>query len=137
MSTKRPKVGTAVIVRKNGKVLLHKRKNMIGFGTWAFPGGHLEYHEDVTDCFIRETAEEAGIEIENIKIGPYVNGIDKKEDTHYVTLFGIADWKSGEAKVMEPDKCERWEWFDWNKLPEPLMLPVTILKKTDFNPFNL
>jgi len=137
MSINRPKVGTAVIVRKEGKVLMHKRKNESGFGTWAFPGGHLEYFENVEDCFVRETREEAGIEIENIQIGPYTNDINKEDDTHYITLFAITDWKSGEPQVMEPDKCERWEWFDWDNLPEPLMLPVILFKKTGLNPFDI
>jgi len=133
----RPKVGTAVIIRKDGKVLMHKRKSKMGFGTWAFPGGHLEFHETVIDCFIRETKEESDVEITNIKIGPYTNDINIKENMHYITLFGVADWKSGEAKVMEPDKCEKWEWFNWNNLPQPLMLTVEILKKTDFDPFDI
>lgn len=32
--------------------------------------------------------------------------------------------KSGEVKVMESDKCEKWEWFDWYKLPQPFFLPI-------------
>ena len=33
----RPKVGVGVIVRKDGKILLGKRRNAHGDGTWSFP----------------------------------------------------------------------------------------------------
>jgi 8-oxo-dGTP diphosphatase len=36
----RPKVGVGVCIVKDNKVLLGKRKNSHGDGTWAFPGGH-------------------------------------------------------------------------------------------------
>ena len=58
MESKCPKVGVGVAVVKDGKVLLGKRKNAHGEGTWSFPGGHLEYKESWEDCAIRETLEE-------------------------------------------------------------------------------
>ncbi len=42
---KRPLVGIAVLVINDNRVLLGKRKNAHGSGTWAFPGGHLEFNE--------------------------------------------------------------------------------------------
>jgi hypothetical protein len=36
----RPLIGVAVIVINDGRILLGKRKNSHGDGTWAFPGGH-------------------------------------------------------------------------------------------------
>jgi 8-oxo-dGTP diphosphatase len=42
---KRPLIGVAVIVMKDDRVLLGKRKNSHGADTWAFPGGHLEFNE--------------------------------------------------------------------------------------------
>lgn len=44
---KRPYIGVAVIVVRDGRVLLGKRKNAHGAGTWQFPGGHLEYGESI------------------------------------------------------------------------------------------
>jgi 8-oxo-dGTP diphosphatase len=43
----RPKVGVGVMVLKNGKVLIGKRKGAHGAGEWAWPGGHLEYMESL------------------------------------------------------------------------------------------
>lgn len=132
----RPKVGVGVIVVKNKKVLLGKRKNAHGEGSWCFPGGHLEFNEAVEDCARREVYEEAGIKIKNIKQAGFTNDIFEKERKHYVTLYVISEYASGEVEIKELDKCERWEWFEWDKLPEPLFLPVQNLLKQGFNPFQ-
>ena len=131
---KRPQIGIAAIVLKKGRVLMHQRKNAHGDGTWSFPGGHLEFGEAWEACAKRETREEAGIEISNVRFGTVTNDIFKREGKHYITIFMLADWKSGEAKVMEPDKCVRWEWVEWNKMPKPRFLPIENLFKTDFRP---
>jgi len=132
----RPKIGVGVIVIKDNKILFQKRKGSHGSGTWCFPGGHLEFNETIEDCAKRETMEEAGITIKNLKMGPFTNDISENEGTHYITLFVIADYDSGEVKAMEPDKCDEWQWCDWNNLPQPLFLPQQNLLKLNFNPFK-
>ena len=133
---KRPCVGVGVVVIKGNKVLLGKRKNAHGEGSWCFPGGHLEFNESVEECAVREVREETGIEIKNLRLGPFTNDVFEKEAKHYVTLFVIAEYASGKAKVMEPEKCEKWAWFEWGSLPEPLFLPIQNLLKQGFNPFE-
>ena len=133
----RPKVGVGVIIIKDNKVLLGKRKGAHGPGTWCFPGGHLELNEEVEDCAQRETQEETGITVKNVRRATaFTNDIHKSEGRHYITLFVISDYASGEAQVKEPEKCERWEWFSWDKLPEPLFLPIQNLMKQGFSPFE-
>ena len=129
----RPKVGVAVIVVKDSKVLLGKRMNSHGSGTWQFPGGHLEFGEPIEDCAKRELFEETGLTIRNIRSGPYTNDIFNTEQKHYITLFVIADYDSGVLTVKEPKKCEKWEWFNWSQLPEPKFLPIQNLIKQKFN----
>lgn len=132
----RPLVGIATVVRRDGKVLLHKRKSKHAYGTWAFAGGHLEKWEYLSDCAMRELREEAGDDL--VVTTPLcwvvTNNFHLDEDKHYVTLFMVGDWVSGEAKIMEPDKCEAWEWFSWDDLPHPLMLGIENLLKCGLNP---
>jgi 8-oxo-dGTP diphosphatase len=133
---KEPKVGVGVIILKDGKVLLGKRKGSHGAGSWSFPGGHVEFNESLEDTSKREVLEETGIQIENLRKGPYTNDMFKEEDKHYITLFIIADYAGGELELKEPEKCDKWDWFNWNEFPAPLFLPVQNLLKLDFNPLK-
>ena len=128
----RPLIGVAVMVIKNGEVLLGKRKNSHGDGTWAFPGGHLEFNESIEECAIREIFEETGIRIKNLRYGPYTNDIFKREGKHYVTLFVLADYDSGAPTVKEPHKCEEWQWHNWPPEVQPHFLPIVNLLKQNF-----
>lgn len=114
----RPKVGVGVMVFKDGKVLLGKRKNSHGAGEYAWPGGHLEYMEGMENCARREVREETGIEIKNLRFLRVMNF--KTAEKHYADLSFIAEWELGEPKVLEPEKCEGWEWYEIDNLPQPL-----------------
>jgi 8-oxo-dGTP diphosphatase len=133
---KRPKVGVGVWIVKDGKILLGKRKNAHGEGSWSAPGGHLEWFESPEECALREVAEEAGIEITNLRSAAFTNDVFKDEGKHYITLAVTADWVSGEPQVLEPDRCERWQWFGWDELPEPRFLPLQNLLKLGFRPIG-
>ena len=118
----KPKVGVGVIVLKGNQVLLGKRLNSHGSGDWAFPGGHLEYAETPEDCARRELMEETALKPLLIRSYNWTNDlIDQK---HYVTLFMVVSSFEGSLTLCEPHKCERWDWFNWDKLPEPLFPPV-------------
>ncbi|MDO8647954.1 MAG: NUDIX hydrolase [Candidatus Diapherotrites archaeon] len=136
-SEKRPKVGVGVLIRNNGKILFGKRKGAHGEGTWAPPGGHLEFGESIEDCALREVVEEAGIKIKPVESKSFTNDFFEKEQKHYITLFMVCDFVSGTPKLLEPEKCEKWEWFSWNELPKPLFLTIQNLKKQGFDPFRL
>ncbi len=135
--TDRPKVGIGVAIIKNGKVLLGKRKNAHGTGSWAFPGGHLEYGESWEDCVKREVMEETGITVKNIRFGTATNDIFLDEQKHYITISMVCDYDAGDVTIMEPDKCETWEWFDWNNLPEQLFIPIQNLLTQGYSPLGV
>ena len=111
------RVGVGVMILKNGKVLLGKRKGSHGAGELAFSGGHLEYMESFEDCARRETLEECGVEIENIRF-QFVSNLQRYKPKHYAHIGLIADWKSGEPKVLEPEECDGWGWYDMNDVPQ-------------------
>jgi len=133
----RPGVGIGVIVVKEGKVLLGKRKNSHGAGCWSFPGGHLEMHEAWNECARREVLEETGLAIDNLKFVAATNDVFPEENKHFITLFILACYHSGILTNMEPEKCSEWDWFSWDNLPKPLFLPIENLLKQSFWPSGL
>ena len=122
------KVGIGVIIiTEAGKILLGKRLNAQGHGTWAPPGGHLEYGESFEECARREALEETGLTVGDLQQVTTINNVDTVVNNHGVTIFMYAQYIGGEPKVMEPEKCESWHWFDINgKLPEPLFQPFQL-----------
>ncbi len=118
MEQEKIKVGIGVLVLKDGKVLLGKRKSAHGDGEYATPGGHLEYMESFIDCAKREVAEETGMKIKNIKF-MYIANLREYAPKHYVHIEVIAEWESGEPQLLEPDKCESWDWYDLKNMPSP------------------
>ena len=136
MENNKPMVGVGVIIRKENKVLLGKRKNSHGDGTWSFPGGHLEFGESIENCGKREVEEETGLIVTKFKKLGFTNDVFSENNKHYITLFLITDWEQGEPELKEPDRCEEWKWVSWDNLPRPLFLPVENLLKENLNPFD-
>lgn len=131
-----PRIGVAVIIIKDNKVLLGKRKSKHGEGDWGFPGGHLENGETWEECARREVKEETDIEIDDISFSTATNDIFEKSGKHYNTIYMISRYKSGEVKIMEKNKCEKWEWYPWESLPKPLFLPIENLLKNGYKPLS-
>lgn len=129
---KNPRVGVGVIVHDGSRVLLGRRIGSHGADTWCFPGGHLEFGESPLQCAERELLEETGLQSNDLSVGPYTNDIFDEEGKHYVTLFVLAAYGGGTARVVEPDKCREWSWFEWPDLPAPLFLPIQNLLKLGF-----
>jgi len=130
-----PRVGVGVMIVRGDKILLGKRRNAHGTGTWCTPGGHLEFMETIEDCARRETIEETGVIIKNIKKPNFTEDFFE-EDKHYITMLVDAEWSSEEPKLLEPDKCAEWCWFTWDNLPTPLFLPLQNQIKQGYNPFS-
>jgi len=122
--TDHPRIGVAALVIRDGKLLLGERIGAHGVGTWASPGGHLEYGESPQECATRELFEETGLEAKGVIASVWTNDLFEHEQKHYVTLFMVVRDFEGELKVMEPEKCLQWQWFAFNELPEALFLPL-------------
>jgi 8-oxo-dGTP diphosphatase len=120
----RPQVGVGVIVRNGDRILLMKRQNSHGDGTWSMPGGHLEYGESPEECAIREVEEEAGVQITAPTFRTITNDIFEHEGKHYVTIWMEGRYVSGEARVNSAREMSEVGWFPWNALPTPHFLPL-------------
>lgn len=114
-----PVTGVGVMILKEREVLLGKRKGAHGEGEYAFPGGKVDHGETFDQCAARETREECGVEITNIRF-QFVANMRSYLPRHFTHIALLADWESGEPQVREPEKCEHWGWYDPAAPPEPL-----------------
>ncbi|KPV75914.1 uncharacterized protein RHOBADRAFT_52926 [Rhodotorula graminis WP1] len=105
------------------------RKGSHGAGAIQLPGGHLEMGESPEACAVREVAEETGLVVreDDVRFLTATNDVFAAERKHYVTLFVACRVDDVKPEVLEPDKCERWEWCSWEHLKELALDPDTNL----------
>lgn len=131
---KRPSIGVGVIIKDGDRVLLMKRQNSHGAGTWSMPGGHLEYGESPEECAMREAEEEVGVSITDLTFRTITNDIFAEEGKHYVTIWIEGTYVAGEARINSPREMSEVGWFSWNALPTPRFLPLEHLLAQGYLP---
>lgn len=135
MNEKIIKVGVGTLIfNSKQQILLGLRKSAHGKNTWCPPGGHLEYGEEIEEAAAREIAEETGLAVNllNLQIAGITNDIFVDSGKHYVTVMMKTSQFSGTPEIKEPDKFEKWQWFELSALPGNLFLPVkNFLQKYD------
>lgn len=110
---KRPVVGVATVARtRDGRVLLVRRADT---GTWALPGGTLEWGEELHKALPREIEEETGAQwVGHGRVTGVYSRPDRDLRFHAVTVVvtsEVAEPVRGpknpleirEAKLFEPD----------------------------------
>jgi len=124
MTDKTVRVGVATIAfNDKGQYLMGRRKNTHGAGTWAVPGGTVEFGETIEECARREMREETGLEYNDIKIVSVATHFFEDKTRHFVAVYCLGRVK-GEPKVLEPEKIDSWQFFDdWNEMPQPIFVP--------------
>jgi ADP-ribose pyrophosphatase YjhB (NUDIX family) len=122
------KVGVGVMIIDNDKILLgHRVPVSVDTGgiyepdCWTLPGGKQEYEETIYEAAIRECKEETNLDISELSV--FTASDSFQPDRHYVTINFITNTYSGELQIMEPDKIDKWEWFNINDLPKNIYSP--------------
>lgn len=123
-----------IILNDKGEILLGRRKNKYGAGTYCFPGGKLKKGETFEQCIIREVYEETGLKIleEDIEIINIVNTIKKEVNTHFLQIGALIKKYEGIPVIKEPEKCDDLRFFQLDNLPvifEPNKPNIELYKK--------
>ena len=126
-------VGVCVLVEKDGLVALIKRRGAHGEGTWATPGGHIDFGEAIIDTACREVREEGELEIGELQIDGFTEDYFVSEGKHYITIWLSAQWVSGELPASGEEFSESG-WFDMSDLPKPWFLPLQNLMRGKMHP---
>jgi 8-oxo-dGTP diphosphatase len=111
-----PKVAVAVLVGRDGKLLLNRRAIEPGLGAWSFPSGYVNRGEVLEEAAAREVQEETGLDVE---IGGLF-GVYSERGNPVVLVVYTASTIRGEA-AAGPEVSEVG-WFTPDGLP-PLAFP--------------
>ncbi|MFM9330126.1 NAD(+) diphosphatase [Paenibacillus mesotrionivorans] len=119
-----PRLAPAVItvILKDRQVLLARAKHFTN-NMYGLIAGFVEPGETLEDCVRRETKEEIGIIVTNIRYF----GSQQWPFPHSLMIGFIADYESGEIHVDGEEIVEAG-WFDSDKLPV-IPSPVSIARK--------
>jgi 8-oxo-dGTP diphosphatase len=120
----RPHVGVGVMLVRDKKLLLVKRKYNPDAGMWSIPGGHLDLGERVRDAAVREVEEETGFKTRVTELAGIIDKImyDESENIkyHYVLINYFVEQIEGEpnqAPVPDDDALDA-RFVPFNELKE-------------------
>lgn len=130
---KYPRVGVAVLVAKQGRFLMGQRSGAHGAGTWAPPGGAVEFGEHWENTGHRELAEETGLAVSSLDFVGVTSDYSPEWETHWLTIWLIGNCASDASPIVtEPYKFTNLSWHYLFDLPEPLFLPVENMLRSTF-----
>ena len=108
------KIGVVVapiIINDKGKLLLVRHVKWRGL---VPAGGHVEYGEKLISALRRETKEELGVEIKQIKllnIGEMINPKEFWQPRHFIYVHYLCKIKSGKIKLDQRELVD-YEWLE-------------------------
>ena len=128
----------AMIFNDRGELLLTKRgaKAKNERGCWECPGGSIEFGETMAAAIQREVKEELGVDIVLEYQLRAIDHLIPDEGQHWITSPFVARIAKGQTpKVMEPHKCDGWDWFPLDNIPEPLSI-ATKMNLVDYHEYR-
>jgi ADP-ribose pyrophosphatase YjhB (NUDIX family) len=103
-------------------VLLTLRKRAPEAGLWSIVGGKVDFLERLEPCALREAPEEAGVEVELVRLLCVTDHVLRDEEQHWVAPAYLGRIVSGEARNCEADKTRQVRWFEPESVPENLTI---------------
>ncbi len=91
MEYQNPALAVDAAVRYNDTVLLIQRGNEPWKGSWALPGGFVEYGEDPRDAVLRELEEETGLKGTIIRLLDARGNPERDPRKHIVSIVYLVE----------------------------------------------
>jgi ADP-ribose pyrophosphatase YjhB (NUDIX family) len=111
-----PAPAVGVIIETGDGIALVRRKFEPFRGKWSIPAGFMEFEEGADETAARETKEETGLDIGNLRLLGVYKGVDDPR-TKVILVVYIADMQGG--TYTAGDDAEEIKFFKPEALPEP------------------
>jgi len=132
----KPHVGVGVIIKQNQQIILGRRLNQPMPGSWQLPGGWIGFGETPEQTVQRHLSLFKQLRFGDSKFVTYTNNVFDR-NTHSLSLYFMVDCLNADPQtLLSNEQNSDWLWADWNELPQPLFLPLHLLKESEFNPFR-
>ena len=112
---KKPSVTADGIVIKGSEIALIKRGKEPFKGSYALPGGFLNYGETLEECVVREVLEETGLRTRIVELVGVYSAPDRDPRGHFVTAVYHLVPTGGMLKAG--DDASDAEWIHLDHLP--------------------
>ena len=116
-----PAVGVAVIVLREGRIVLARRARGAYRGAWCIPCGYVEYDEDVRAAAQREFREETGLRVEVGEVYAVHSNF------HDPASHSVGIWFWGtvlEGTLQAGDDVDQVAWVSLDNVPDNLAFPT-------------
>ncbi len=116
MMARSPALTVDGILIEEGSILLIQRKHSPYKGSWALPGGFVEYGEKTEDAMVREMSEETGLKTKIVRLEGVYSDPHRDPRGHTVTIVYLVERVGG--RVNAGDDAIGAKFFKVNELPD-------------------
>jgi ADP-ribose pyrophosphatase YjhB (NUDIX family) len=132
-TTPKPIIRAASILIENGRICVVKQA-VTDKRDWALPGGKLEIGEKLSECIIREFAEETGINVQVRELLYVTDRIIPDAYSHIVHMTFLVDRLEGGELPHEWEHKDPYPSSSSDAIRKIKMVPVNELGKYGFSP---
>lgn len=106
-------------IQKDNKFLIIRRSSTDSFMplTWDTPGGSLDFGEDSIHAVIRESKEEAGLDVKVIKL-LYCHNKVYKNNHHWFALVYECEIIGDSNIIIDPKEHDEYRWVTIEELKD-------------------
>jgi len=112
-----PAAAAGVIIQKEGKILLVKRKFNPYKGDWSLPAGFIEYEESPERCALREVKEETNLKVKLTGLFRVYSGSDDPR-TRAILIVYLGEILGGEP--IPGDDASELKFFSEKNIPSSI-----------------
>lgn len=124
-----PKVAAAVLIEREGRVLLVRRAGEPFRGFWSLPAGFINGGEDPAEAAARECFEETGLNVHVTRLLDIIYGKEHPRGADFIIVYQ-AEVIDGELKP--DDDADAVEWFERENLPQLAFRATQIVLSSEF-----